>query len=117
MGLFDKFKRTPPPPADFSEVDSNEKAYTLHKQGKLAKLYLMPLEFGGQDNQMNTLFATQAAVQQKAQFDAKIESLLEQGLNLSYSASPEYKGKSFVPSQLTIEVTGDRTLTETIDIW
>ncbi|WP_420574775.1 hypothetical protein [Kordia sp.] len=102
---------------DFSTVDSNEKAINLYEKGELAKLHLMPLEFGGEDGPGNTLYTPAFAQQFKQRFDAMIEELLHDGKNLNYVAKPAYKGKSFIPSQLTIEVTGDADFTEVINIW
>ena len=99
---------------DYSEIDSNEKAIDLFEKEKLAKLYLMPLEFGGQDHAMNILYVPEFAVLFKARFDGMIENLLQQRKKLSYSASPEYKGKSFIPSKLNITVKGDIQFSETI---
>jgi hypothetical protein len=102
---------------DYSDIDSNQKAEDLYKQGKLSILYLMPLEFGGEDSPVNILYAPEAAVEQKEKFDGHVEQLLEHDFNLSYSAEPEYKGNSFIPSRLVIRVGGDKEMTETIDIW
>ncbi len=102
---------------DFSGIDSNEKAIALFEKGELSKIYLMPLEFGGEDIDVNTLYVPEFVQVFKKQFDKIVEDLLIDGKRLSYSAEPEYKGKSFVPSKLTIVVTGDSEFTETINIW
>ena len=122
MGLFDIFKKKQEIPttetvADYSTIDSNEKAHNLFAKKELVKLYLMPLEFGGQDMAMNILFVPASANNKKISFDAKIEKMLQEGVKLGYSASPEYKGSSFIPSQIIINVKGDKTITETIEIW
>ncbi|WP_298422188.1 hypothetical protein [uncultured Kordia sp.] len=102
---------------DFSNVNSNEKAIGLYNKGELVKVHLMPLEFGGEDSPRNTLYAPEFAQQFKQRFDAMIENLLHEGKNLSYNVQPSYKGKSFIPSVLTIKVTGDADFTETINVW
>ena len=120
MGLFDLFKKkqgAATTQVDYSIIDSNEKARALFENGQLAKLYLMPLDFGGQDSPVNILFVPEFANVQKNNFDAKIYTMLERGMKLGYSANPEYKGKSFIPSKITINVKGDQTMTEVIDIW
>jgi hypothetical protein len=122
MGLFDIFKKkqdesTTTTILDYSTIDSKEKAQKLFAKGKLVKLYLMPLDFGGQDSPINTLFVPEFANNQKNNFDSKISDMLESGLKLGYSASPEYKGSSFIPGRLIIDVKGDTTITEVIDIW
>lgn len=102
---------------DFSEVDSYKKAARLHKKGKLAKIYMMPIDFGGDDSEVNTLFVPEFVKDFKDKVDKRIETLLYDGKKLSFEALPEYKGKSFVPSKLKILVTGDVEFTEIIDIW
>jgi hypothetical protein len=122
MGIFDFFKNKPAIPAlkvqyDFSAVDSNEKAKALYEDKQLAKLFLMPLDCGGEDNALNTLYVTPAANREKEEFDAKVVAFLEQGLQLGYNASPEYKGNSFIPSKITVKVTGDKQMIKTIEVW
>lgn len=102
---------------DFSNVDSYKKAARLHKKGKLVKIYMMPLDFGGDDSEVNTLFVPEFVKDFKNKVDKRIETLLYEGKKLSFEALPEYKGKSFVPSKLKILVTGDVEFTEVIDIW
>lgn len=46
-----------------------------------------------------------------------VEELLRDGKELAYSAEPAYKGSSFIPSALTINVTGESEFTEVINIW
>jgi len=102
---------------DFPGTDSLEKAQQLYEQNVLAKLYLMPLEFGGQDAPHNTLYVPPVVRELKARFDTTVEELLEQDKKLSYSAEPEYKGRSFIPSKLHLSVRGDAELSQSIDIW
>ena len=122
MGLFDIFKKkqdvsVPQVELDFSTIDSNEKAIELFNKGQLVKLYLMPLDFGGQDSPMNTLYVPKFANDKKNAFDSKVGNMLESGLKLGYSANPEYKGSSFIPSKLIINLKGEKIITETIDVW
>ncbi|WP_298487027.1 hypothetical protein [uncultured Maribacter sp.] len=102
---------------DFSKIDSNKKAIGLFKKGELAEIHLMPLEFGGEDSPMNILYVPEFVKVFKQKFDKMIEELLADGKKLNYSAEPEYKGKSFIPSKLKINVTGDSEFSETINIW
>ncbi|WP_103070399.1 hypothetical protein [Aquimarina sediminis] len=102
---------------DFSTIDSNEKAIELYEKGELVKMYLMPIVFGGQDNSLNTLYAPKFALGLKERFDKKIEKELMNGKRLSYSGTPKYKGKSFIPSKLVITVSGDSDFRKTIAIW
>ena len=120
MGLFDKFRKKPEEPLDFSEEDSREKAEELAKLGILRPLYLMPLRFGGSESLLeNSVLATPAAVEWKDRFDDQVEKLLAQGKVNGYSCEPQYRGKSFVPCavKVTARRDGADVLTETIHIW
>ena len=122
MGLFDIFKKnntaeSKPVVYDYSTIDRNEKAKVLFASGELVKLYLMPLDFGGLDNPLNTLFVPKFVNAAKNNFDSKVNDLLDKGLDIRYAAKPEYKGNSFIASKLVINVTGEKEMTEIIDIW
>ncbi|MGL4584272.1 MAG: hypothetical protein ACRCVU_14985 [Flavobacterium sp.] len=122
MGLFDFLKKKPSPitnldVCNYAEIYSNETAEQYCKAGHLDKLYLMGLAFGGDDSPFNILYAPKKSVQEKEQIDKELEDLLKQGLHIQYRASPEYKGESFIPSKILIEVDGDQTFTREIEIW
>ena len=119
MGLFDFMKRKSDVTPDFSEIDSNEKAIELAKKGILSPLYLMPLRFHGEESDRNRLFVPRTVVTLKDRYDDMVEELLVQGKVSGYSCTPEYKGKSFVPSKLTIVASKDKepVFTQTINIW
>ena len=102
---------------DYSKIDNNQKAVDLFNTGQLVKIYLMPIAFGGMEMPMNTLFVPEFVQEFKKRFDNTIEELLIQGKKISYSAEPEYKGKSFIPSKLIINVTGESEFKEIITIW
>lgn len=102
---------------DFSDIDSNEKAIDLYEKGILSKIYMMPLEFGGEDIPANTLYVPEFVQEFKEEFDRIVEKLLLDGKKLSFEANPEYKGRSFIPSKLILEVSGDAEFMETINIW
>ncbi|MDJ0646394.1 MAG: hypothetical protein QNJ57_10470 [Flavobacteriaceae bacterium] len=102
---------------NFSDIDSVEKVIELFEKGELSKIYMMPLEFGGEDSPENTLYVPEFVQKFKNQFDKLVENLLLDGKKLSFEATPEYKGRSFVPSKLKLVVTGDSEFTETINIW
>lgn len=102
---------------DYSAIDSNEKAKALFVEGQLVKLYLMPLAFGGEDLPINTLFVPAFANNSKNNFDEEVYNMLKSGFKLHYSATPQYKGNSFIPCKLVISLQGDKTITEEINIW
>jgi hypothetical protein len=103
--------------ADYSQIDSQEKAQALCAQKELVKLHLMPLDWGGTDVALNIIYVPEFVLEAKSRIDGMIEELLAAGHNLQYSASPEYKGNSFIASKLVIKVAGDREMEATIEIW
>ena len=102
---------------DYSHIDSSEKVQKLCSDGELVKMHFLPLNWGGADIVENTIYVPAVVVEQKASLDTIVENLLQEGLKLQYSATPEYKGKSFIASKVVIKVSGDREMEETIDIW
>ncbi|QBA65592.1 hypothetical protein EQY75_05230 [Muriicola soli] len=102
---------------DFSDIDSIEKAIDLYEKGELSKIYMMPLEFGGEDIPANTLYVPGFVQDFKEGFDGTVEKLLLDGKIISFEAKPEYKGRSFIPSKLKLEVSGDAEFIESINIW
>lgn len=119
MGLFNfKFKKKNSSRAlDFTDIDSMEKVKLLSEKGKLVPVYLMALRFGGVEDDSNAVYAPAVVAELKDRYDDMVENSLEQGKVKSYSATPQYKGKSFVPSSITITASGETTFMETINIW
>jgi len=105
---------------DFSEVNSLQKAHGLFSAGKLEIVYLFPLEFGGKQIPQNTLYVPLGIAAIKQRFDSMIGELVKQGKVTKYTAAPEYKGNSFIPSKIKI-TTSDcgkpDSLNPVIDIW
>lgn len=103
---------------DFSEIDSQTKAMLLFQRGDLEKLFLMPLEFGGVDSPLNTLYVPVGVAAIKAGIDNNIiRPLAEEGKISHYQAKPEYHGKSIVPIAITIVASNPGEFTTTIKIW
>jgi len=88
---------------DFSAIDSVAKAQALYNQGKLERLFLFPLEFGGQEIPQNILYVPHGIAAIKQQIDSAIGDMVKQGLVSGYAAEPEYKGDSFIPSRIKIK--------------
>lgn len=102
---------------DFKTVDSKEKAFELYKKGELVRIYLFPIEYGGQEEEINAVYVPSFVEDLKTRFDNMVGRLLEQGQVNNYTASPKYKGKSHVPSKLVLTTTGTGSINETIEIW
>ena len=117
--MFDWFKRKPQPDGpDFSGIDSQAKAEQAYRRGELEKLFLLPLEFGGQDIPDNYLFVPIGVADVKTGIDNNvIAPLVEAGKVSQYTATPEYQGESFVPIALKIVASEPGQFTTTINIW
>jgi hypothetical protein len=105
---------------DYSAVDSLEKAQALYRQGKLERLFLFPLEFGGQEIPQNTLYVPPGIAAIKQQIDGMIAKMVNEGTVSKYIAEPEYKGNSFVPGKIKIVTSHEHKaggFNPTINIW
>ena len=103
---------------DFSGIDSREKAEAAAKQGHLVPVLLMPKEFGGVPDGLNVVFVPAWAAEQKQRIDqGTILPLAQEGKITKYSATPAYKGKSFIPSSITVHAHEPANFTATVEIW
>jgi hypothetical protein len=103
---------------DYRHIDSREKAEDLWKRGELKKLFLLPLEFGGQDFPPNVVYVPPMAVELKTRIDLNtIISLAQKGQVSRYTATPEYEGKSFIPSLIRITAKDPGRFEATVAIW
>jgi hypothetical protein len=103
---------------DFSGVDSREKAEAQCRSGTLVRMLLLPGRFGGQDLPQNAVYVPTWAAEMKASLDeGVIASLVADGKVTRYAASPEYEGRSFVPTAIHIEASEPGRFSQTIVIW
>ncbi len=100
MGILDRFKKQKE--INFNKIDTIEKAEQLFHKGKLEKLYLVPLMFGGKDIIQNIIYVPIGINAAKEKVDNHIADLLDQGKTQSYNCNLEYKDKSVIPSKLII---------------
>lgn len=121
MPFWKRKPKEPGPPLhgpDFSDVDSREKAIQLVKEGVLEPLYLMPHEFGGPDDPRNVVYVPVGIAEVKRGTDLNIIApLVESGDIENYAATPEYRGRSFVPMAVKIEASGTKKFASEICIW
>ena len=118
--MFGWFKKKSPTPngPDFSGVDSPAKVEELFRRGDLEKLFLMPLELGGQDITQNVLYVPIGLAAVKAGIDNNIIGLLAtKGKITEYKATPEYQGKSLIPIAIRIVASNPGVFSTTINIW
>ena len=84
-------KKAPPNRPDFSTIDSRAKAEELFVRGELEQLFVVPLEFGGQDIPLNILYVPIGVAAVKSRIDNNvIGPLASQGKVTKYTARPEY---------------------------
>ena len=104
---------------DYSFVETKDDIKMLVTYGKLVPLYLMPLKFNGEDSEKNKVYVPKVIVSLKNRVDDMIEDLIKKGQVSGYSCNLDYKGKSLVPSKLTVIARKDKEeiFTETINIW
>jgi hypothetical protein len=103
---------------DFSAIDSKAKAEDLFQKGELKKLFLMPLEFGGEDFGMNVVYVPEFAAEMKANIDSNIiKPLADQGKIKHYQALPQYQGNSFIPCAIKIVASEPGNFVNLIRIW
>jgi hypothetical protein len=103
---------------DFSEIDSQAKVIDLFNQGKLEKLYLLPLEFGGADRAENIVFVPPGMAALKASTDRNVVGkLAAEGKVTRYNASPKYSGKSFIPISIEITASDPGSFVLNLAIW
>ena len=112
-------KKSPIPDGpDFSAIDSQEKAEELFRRGDLEKMFLMPLEFGGQEIPENTLYVPIGVAAIKSGVDNNIIGpLVAEGKVTQYTATPEYQGESFIPIAIKINASDPGEFSTTINIW
>ena len=78
----------------------------------------MPLEFGGEDIPVNTLYVPVGLADVKAGIDNNIIGpLAAEGKITKYTATPEYQGKNFIPIAIKIVASDPGEFVTTINIW
>ncbi len=103
---------------DFAHLDSQAKVEAAFRKGDLEKVYLIPLDFGGPDDETNFLYVPVGVADIKAGIDQNvIGPLVADGKVTQYNVEPEYQGDSFVPIALKIRAWEPGDFTTTINIW
>jgi hypothetical protein len=103
---------------DYSHIDSREKAEHLHRKGELHELLLLPSAFGGERIPANIVYAPAFAAELKARLDSvTIMKLAREGRVTRYTATPEYEGRSVVPTRIRVAATDPGRFEGTIAIW
>jgi hypothetical protein len=102
----------------FAEVTSRAHAEALAAQGILETVYLLPLEFGGQDIPQNIVYVPVGTANIKRDIDERmVGPLVANGSVTRYKATPAYEGKSFVPVSIIVAASDPGSFTTTINLW
>ena len=103
---------------DFSDLDTREKVIAKAKTSSvLQRNLLISEEFNGEDEFMNIVYITKEAADKKLKIEERIIKSLDEGKELSLQINPVYKGKSFVPEKIIIQISGDENFIEEILVW
>ena len=90
----------------------------MFRNGKLEKLFLVPLEFGGRETRDNTFFVPLGTAAVKAGIDTNvIRPLILQDKVSQYTANVTYDGASVVPTSVEIVASNPSEFRTTIAIW
>jgi hypothetical protein len=103
---------------DYRQVTSVEAAEALVRQGRLVRLLLLPVDFGGADVPHNSVYVPPFVVELKDSIDRDIIlPLAQEGRITQYAAQPEYAGESFVPVALHVTAWEPGSFNTVIRIW
>lgn len=87
---------------DFSHIDSREKAIKAVEKGELVAILAHPEILGGEDIEINTFYVPKAIAYVHNQIIEALVRYVDEGLIDNLQIKPEYKGKSFVPSEIKL---------------
>lgn len=106
-----------PEPLDFSKITNTETAVSLQEKGLLRKIHLFPIELGGEDSEINSVYLPRTVALQKKEIDKKIMKLAQRGKIKNYATKPSYKDESYIPESLEIETTGAGGFKKHLSVW
>jgi hypothetical protein len=106
---------------DFSRITTADRALTLSRQGKLARVILLPAVLGGSmEAEANAAYVPPEVVPVHQRLTATLERYFKEGRIDHLSVDPEYKGKSLVPTRIRVEAGKEGRVgafTTVIGIW
>ncbi|QQS03523.1 MAG: hypothetical protein IPK50_14590 [Fibrobacterota bacterium] len=106
------------PGPDYSGIDSQAKAEALFERGELAKLLLMPTEFGGLDVPENVVYVPAFVLDLKSDIERNIiMPMAAEGKVTRYAAEPQYQGDSFIPTAIKVIASNPGNFSSLLKIW
>jgi hypothetical protein len=105
--------------SDYSSITSLSTVDEAVKEGKLAKVLLLPPELGGRDIAENVVFMPPKLLNVRQGSTTELLSAIRAGLT-EIEVKPSYRGSSFVPDKITITASRHNAEPEfrlVIDVW
>ncbi|MFB2538357.1 MULTISPECIES: hypothetical protein [unclassified Acinetobacter] len=115
--LYDYFSSTPP---NYGDVNSRELMVEKYQQGQLEAIYLFPIQLGGEEVELNTVYVPIGVSAMKDKIDNTFINYAHEGLINKLKVKPVYKGNSFIPSKIVYEGSHsnrDGNISLELDIW
>ena len=105
---------------DYTSVDSIEKAIALVEKGTLVPMHPFPLEFGGVQGPLNTVYVPLSAVAAQNEIIGRLRRFGAEGLFDNFRAELRHRGESLVPTRIEmLTFLGDAPAgyNPVLDIW
>ncbi|ODT87227.1 hypothetical protein [Phenylobacterium sp. SCN 70-31] len=91
--------------ADYSALDTREKAWRAVERGDLVAILMLPAMFGGTERDENIIFVPEAVAERKDRIDDEIVvPMVRSGKTIEYSVTPRNDRQSMVPIALDISI-------------
>lgn len=106
--------------ADFSRLTTPESVQQWQRQGKLARVLLLPAIFGGMDAEANAAYVPPEVIPVQQRLLATLERYRREGRIDTLTVAPEYKGRSLIPSRIRVQAGKEGRVgafTTVIGIW
>ena len=121
-GFFKALFNSKPPPSvaeQMAAITSRDAAEAAWRAGKLARIFLFPPEFGGEDRRENVVYVPLWIPEQKDISTRQVQALVRGGQVDELVVTPSYKDGSVVPAKLVITATkaGEPRYQGDIEIW
>jgi hypothetical protein len=106
--------------SDFSRLTTRESVQQWQRQGKLARVLLLPAMFGGMDAEANAAYVPPEVLPVQQRLLATLERYRIEGRIDTLTVAPEYKGRSLIPARIRVQAGKEGRVgafTTVIGIW
>jgi hypothetical protein len=104
--------------ADYSAIDTLEKAELAVEAGELIAMLMVSEDFGGSRRPENILYVPPSIADVKERIDwEEIRPIILSGKSVEYHVHPSYAGRCMVPTDITVTATSPEPLARHIRIW